>query len=399
MRRLAQIRLQHNLRQSLKYLMLVFNDFFILALIFLFGALMYWYAQSMKTIPQGLWFYRPLVAVLLWLPLLTGNLVTLLQHADLQFLLPQDEQMNLYLSPLVKYSMVLPTLLIALLAGILFPFATIKAGLAPVSYWEFAIVVWLGKILQLKITQQNLYFGRKISLVLVNLALLIVLCLAIMQPVLIRLLLVLLVAGVIAMHFFLERKTLFDWRYAVALEEKRKNRVYTAFSMFTDVKEKQVTIKRRKYLDFLLPRSLKSENPNRFLYRRSLLRNPENLNLLVRMTAFAILISWLVQNWAWALGLSCLVIFLTAYQLLPMADEFDNNIMYRVAPILRQNRGHDLIVALRLPMLLQWLLISASWLLLLPFNLQLLEAIALLICFSGLIVQLYLPYKIKKRKI
>ncbi|MDF7683067.1 ABC transporter permease [Lactobacillus sp. ESL0679] len=399
MRRLAQIRLQHNLRQSLKYLMLVFNDFFILALIFLFGALMYWYAQSMKTIPQGLWFYRPLVAALLWLPLLTGNLVTLLQEADLQFLLPQDEQMNLYLSPLVKYSMALPTLLIVLLAGILFPFATIKAGLAPVSYWEFAVAIWLGKILQLKITQQNLYFGRKISLVLVNLALLIVLCLAIMQPILIWLLLVLLVAGIVAMYLFLERKTLFDWRYAVALEEKRKNRVYTAFSMFTDVKEKQVTIKRRKYLDFLLPRSLERENPNRFLYRRSLLRNPENLNLLVRMTAFAILISWLVQNWAWALGLSCLVIFLTAYQLLPMADEFDDNIMYRVAPILRQNRGHDLIVALRLPMLLQWLLISASWLLLLPFNIQLLEAIGLLICFSGLIVQLYLPYKIKKRKI
>ncbi|WEV36449.1 ABC transporter permease [Lactobacillus sp. ESL0677] len=399
MRRLAQIRLQSNLRQSLKYLMLVFNDFFILALIFLFGALMYWYAQSMKTIPQGLWFYRPLVAALLWLPLLTGNLVTLLQRADLQFLLPQDEQMNLYLSPLVKYSMVLPTLLIVLLAGILFPFATIKAGLAPVSYWEFAVAVWLSKILQLKITQQNLYFGRKISLVLVNLALLIVLCLAIMQPILIWLLLVLLVAGIVAMYFFLERKTLFDWRYAVALEEKRKNRVYTGFSMFTDVKEKQVTIKRRKYLDFLLPRSLKSENPNRFLYRRALLRNPENLNLLVRMTAFAILISWLVQNWAWALGLSCLVIFLTAYQLLPMADEFDDNIMYRVAPIMRQNRGHDLIVALSLPMLLQWLLISVSWLLLLPINLQLLEAIGLLACFSVSIVQLYLPYKIKKRKI
>ncbi|WEV38218.1 ABC transporter permease [Lactobacillus sp. ESL0680] len=399
MRKLAQNRLQDNLRQSLKYLMLVFNDFFILALIFLFGALMYWYAQSMKTMPQGRWFYRPLVAVLLWLPLLTGNLVTLLQEADLQFLLPQDEQMGQYLTPLIKYSMVLPTLLIALLAGILFPFATLKAGLAPANYLLFAVTIWLAKFLQLKITQQNLYFGRKFSLVLVNLVLLVVLSLAILQPVLIWVLLVLLVVGIIAMHFILKRKTLFDWRYAVAQEEKRKNRVYTAFSMFTDVKEKQVTIKRRKYLDFLLPRSLAKENPNRFLYRRSLLRNPENLNLLVRMTAFAVLISWLVQNWAWALGLSCLVIFLTAYQLLPMADEFDDNIMYRVAPITRKDRGRDLIVALSVPMLLQWLIISVSWLLLLPLNLQLWEAIGLLICFSILVVQLYLPYKIKKRKI
>ncbi|MCT6891888.1 MAG: ABC transporter permease, partial [Lactobacillus sp.] len=91
MRDLAKRRLQENLRQSLKYLVLVFNDFFILALIFLFGALMFWYAQAMKTMPENLWYYRPLVGILLWLPLLIGKLVTLLKPADLQFLLPEDE--------------------------------------------------------------------------------------------------------------------------------------------------------------------------------------------------------------------------------------------------------------------------------------------------------------------
>ncbi|WEV70435.1 ABC transporter permease [Lactobacillus sp. ESL0785] len=399
MRRLAQMRLRRNLQQSLKYLLLVFNDFFILALIFLFGALMYWYAQSMKTIPQNLWLYKPLISILLWLPLLIGNLVTLLQQADLQFLLPQDEQMVLYLKPLVKYSLIVPTLLILLIAGILFPFASLKAGLAPNNYWLFVLVVWLAKVLQLKFAEQNLYFGPKTPLWLVNLVLLLILVLALQSNYLVWLVLVILLFGLIAMYFVLERKTMFDWRYAVSQETKRKNRVYTAFSMFTDVKEKQVNIKRRKYLDFLLPRSLAKENPNRFLYRRSLLRNPDNLNLLVRMTAFAVLISWLVQNWAWALGLSCLVIFLTAYQLLPLADEFDDNIMYRVAPIVRNQRGRDLIVALSLPMLLQWLIISAAWLVLLPINLQLWEAIGLLVCFSVSVVQLYLPYKIKKRKI
>src|SRR5699024_4519428 len=87
-------------------------------------------------------------------------------------------------------------------------------------------------------------------------------------------------------------KGVFNWRYAVESEKARKDRVYSIFSMFTDVEEKQVTIKRRKYLDFLLPKAIAKENPNLFLYRRSLLRNPEYLNLLVRMTVFAILISW-----------------------------------------------------------------------------------------------------------
>ncbi len=127
------------------------------------------------------------------------------------------------------------------------------------------------------------------------------------------------VAGIIGIFFVtrLANELIFDWRYAVESEKVRKDRVYSVFSMFTDVEEKQVSIKRRKYLDFLLPKSIAKENPNLFLYRRSLLRNPEYLNLLVRMTVFAGLISWLVQDWHWSLGLSCLVIFLTVYQLLP----------------------------------------------------------------------------------
>ena len=54
MRELANRRLSENLKQSVKYLTLVFNDFFILALIFLFGALMFWYAQAMRVIPNNL---------------------------------------------------------------------------------------------------------------------------------------------------------------------------------------------------------------------------------------------------------------------------------------------------------------------------------------------------------
>jgi ABC-2 type transport system permease protein len=96
MRNLAQKRLKKNFQQSLKYLVLVFNDFFVLALIFLFGALMFWYAQSMKVMPENLWFYRPIVGAVLSLTIFIGKLVTLIQPADLQFLLPQDENMFHY---------------------------------------------------------------------------------------------------------------------------------------------------------------------------------------------------------------------------------------------------------------------------------------------------------------
>ena len=398
MRDLAKRRLQENLRQSLKYLVLVFNDFFILALIFLFGALMFWYAQAMKTMPESLWYYRPLVGILLWLPLLIGKLVTLLKPADLQFLLPEDENIKLYLKPMLNYSLIVPTICLVLTAGILFPCATIKARIEPIDYIFAVLAVFLAKLLQLKIMEHNLFFNRKISISLVNIFFLFLFGLGMFKPKSLLIIAGLLVICLIIFVLRPQHAGLFDWQYAVDQEQKRKNVVFNAFSMFTDVKERQTNVKRRKYLDFLLPKKMTLENPNRFLYRRSVLRNPENINLIVRMTAFAVLVSWLVQNWLWALGLSCLVVFLTIYQLVPMVDEFDDNIMYRVYPIEHTNRGLDMVSALAGMMLMQWLIISISWLITLPVNLHLFEAMGCLVVFSWVVLRLYLPAKVKKRK-
>lgn len=397
MRKLAKERLNANFRQSLKYLTLVFNDFFILALIFLFGALMFWYAQAMRTMPANLWFYRPLLALILWLPLLTGKLVTLLQRADMQFLFPQDDYMDEYLKPMIGYSMILPTILIIVVGGILFPFATIKAGIPLWSYFLLIIGTILLKWLMLLIEKENLYFyyhfPRWATLLIALIALIIGTLGSYFYPFEVILLFWVL-------HFgFRKNKGAFDWRLAVRSENARKNQVYSLFSMFTDVAEKQVVIRRRKYLDFLLPKSIAKENPNLFLYRRSLIRNPEYLNLLIRMTVFAILISWLVGDWRWALGLSALVSVMTAYQLLPMAAEFDSNIMYRVYPIVRDERGQDLVKVLTLGLLMQWLLISIFWLIVLPINLNLMAGIGLLLLVVLLIIYIYLPYHVKRQNI
>lgn len=402
MNNIAKKRLNENFKQSVKYLTLVFNDFFILALIFLFGALMFWYAQSMKTMPSNLWFYKPLVGILLWLPLLTGHLVTLIREADMQFLFTQDKNMGQYLKPMFRYSLILPVILELLLAGILFPFANLKAQVGVANYVLLVIVALILKYDELCAEENNLYFGQKINFNILSLLALIIMIASSYWEV------IGLCLGVIGMFFEpnfqpafgnkINKKNLFDWRYAIDTERLRKDRVYSIFSMFTDVQEKQVTIKRRKYLDFLLPKNLAKENPNKFLYRRSLLRNPEYLNLLVRMTVFAVLVSWLVQDWKWALGLSALVVFLTVYQLLPMATEFDSNIMYRVYPISRDNRGRDLVQVLSLALLLQWLVISVFWLVVLNINLNVFEAIAALFVFVWILNVGYLPYKVKNKK-
>lgn len=402
MNKIAKQRLNENLKQSMRYLTLVFNDFFILAIIFLFGALMFWYAQSMKTMPSNLWFYKPLVGLLLFLPLLTGRLVTLIREADMQFLFTQDENMGEYLRPMHRYSLVLPFILELLLAGIVFPFATIKAEISSIEYILLIVTMLITKEAELEVEKANLYFGKKIGFGLVSVIVLIIAVIGAYYPI------TALVFAIIAEYgdipnfkpIFgkkMNKKVIFDWRYAVESERARKDRVYSIFSMFTDVKERRVAIKRRKYLDFLLPKSLAGENPNRFLYRRSLLRNPEYLNLVVRMTLFAILISWLVQDWRWALGLSALVIFLTIYQLLPMASEYDSNIMYHVYPIVKDNREKDMAKVLNLVLLGQWLLISILWFVILPFDLNIFTAVAALFVFIWFMVLVYLPNKVRAK--
>ena len=231
MRELAKKRLNENLKQSVKYLTLVFNDFFILALIFLVGALMFWYAGEMKTMPTNLWFYGPLVGFILWLPLLTRRLVTLIKEADMQFLFTQDEQMNEYLKPMYRYSLVLPFILEVLLAGIVFPFATIKAGINVFAYLLLVVAMLLIKGIELEVEKSNLYFGKKISLATLSL---IALVLAIISAYYAY---IGIVAGIIGIFFVtrLANELIFDWRYAVESEKVRKDRVYSVFSMFTDV--------------------------------------------------------------------------------------------------------------------------------------------------------------------
>lgn len=100
----------------------------------------------------------------------------------------------------------------------------------------------------------------------------------------------------------------------------------------------------------------------------------------------------------WALGLSALVVFLTVYQLLPMATEFDGNIMYRVYPISTEHRGRSLVKVLNSALFLQWGIISAFWLIILPINLNVFEAIAGLFVFVWVLTVAYLPYKVKTNK-
>ncbi|MCI1290336.1 MAG: ABC transporter permease [Lactobacillus sp.] len=386
MHELAIRRLRANVKQSLHYLSLIFNDFFVLALIFLFGALMFWYAKALKTMPVGQNFYRPVLGLLLWLPFLVGHLVTLLEPADEQFLLTQDQHVRSYLTPLLAYSMVLPTIMLVGMGAILAPFALLKVKLSLANYLGLVASLWVLKIFQLSLQNKHLYFGWHFSLWGYNL-----LTLGVAVLLTYNYSLGLCYFAVVLALGSSGSQRVFNWAEAIKTENKRKQGVYAFYSLFTDVDERQVVIKRRKWLDFLLPKRLGWETPQTFLYRRTLLRNPEYLNLLVRMTAFAWLISWLVQDYRWALGLSALVVLLTLYQLQGLEHVFDYHLMYRVMPIDPAWQRRSLIRVLSLALELQTLLIIVGWAIVLPKQTMLWLYMIFLLAITIFLVRIYLP--------
>ena len=123
MNNLFSQRRQRHFMELLKYWRLVFNDHFVIALFFLFGALAYGYSQWLPQLNDHLWWSRWLLV--LWFVLITqvGRLATLLKRPDPIFLLPQVRSISRYLKQATIYSMILGVLMVLTLSVIALPFA------------------------------------------------------------------------------------------------------------------------------------------------------------------------------------------------------------------------------------------------------------------------------------
>lgn len=396
MKELARKRLSQNFKKQVRFLSLVFNDFFILAIIFLFGAMMFWYAKMLKQIPNNLWFYRLLAGAIIFLPYLFGRLATLLENADEQFLFTQDQALVKYLMPLLRYSMILPTVLLILTSVILFPFVLVKTPVTLSTYISLLILLLCAKYIQLLLKMNGLYFNHRRHLIGYNLLVFVMIEFTLYSNASYFALLLILILLPIWYYNSITNNDLFDWNYAISYENTRKNLIYSIYSLFTDVPDKGIVIKRRKYLDILLPKNLINEDANSFLYRRTLLRNPEYLNLIVRMMVFGILIAIVVQNQVWVTIMSCLIMYLLIYQLLPVVNAYKRNVMYHVQPINTTSKYLALIKVIRYVIFIEVIVLGLSWLIIFKNKILVFANIAIFIVFSLILMFAYLPNKIKK---
>lgn len=339
-------RLFHERRQKhflllLKYWRLVFNDHFVIALFFLFGALAYGYVQLLPSIPPHNLWIRFLLVLIMVIVTQLGRLATLVKNADPVFLLPQSSQMKKYFRQAFWYSC-LPAELITL-AGVVavLPLAMVTDRMPTMLISEVIITAILTKWSWLKLAtlQITLRFRNADWLRFIQWGgpFLIWTCTWIIHP-LFGLALSILCSLITA--WLAMRWSEIDWHWAVLMERNRMATVYRFFNLFTDVPNLQGHIKKRPYLNPLM-RWLREDSVWHFLYGRGLVRNTEISDLVLRLTlVMAMILAFVPIIWLNS-AIMVLALYLIAVQLMPLYDQYANNAFTYVYPVSAELQTRD----------------------------------------------------------
>lgn len=306
----------------LKYLRYVLNDHFVIALLFIAGGLGLYYSNFLKTLSpdSNYWWARPIVILILLAWLQLGHLATLVQRPDYIFLLPRIKGVRAYLKQALKHSNFVCVIVQACGVLVLFPFLMYGIHLSLLDAVFAAFTQVLLKVLILRREFLSLFDAKlqKFSLALT---------VGLVFPLLVLLFgfylnifagwIISLIAIVLSSR--LERKeAIIDWRYTIQKEEDRMTSLYRFFNLFTDVPAVQGKIKRRKYLDWLLPKA--GSNPYSFLFSRGFVRNTDFCGTYLRLVILTCVILVFVKNTLLADALAVLLVYAISVQLVPLIN-------------------------------------------------------------------------------
>ncbi|MFC4651840.1 ABC transporter permease [Lactococcus nasutitermitis] len=265
--------------QSLKYLRYVFNDHFVLFLMILLGALVVQYVQFLHNHSLNSWEKAILVLLISGISLLFGRLATFVEAADKVFLLAQEKQVKKILTKSLVRSLIGPAFIILICVLIATPLVQ-----EPV----YLIIVWFLLVFAIK----GALLGWKLQSFMKN--------------------------GIL------------QWEKLIKYEEDRKNAQLHFFALFTNVKGLKGHSKRRKYLDFLLP---KTKRTYEFLFSRSFLRAGDYLGLTVRLLILSVLALIFIRTSILSIILVAVLNVLLVFQLLALREAVDYQLFTRIYPL------------------------------------------------------------------
>ncbi|AKP65489.1 ABC transporter permease [Levilactobacillus koreensis JCM 16448] len=367
---LFKSRLQRHLREMAKYLRLVFNDFFVFALMFLLGGLGYGYSNVLKQLKMGLWWAPVIVVLVLLVTLQVGRFATLIEDADRVFLLPKERAMHAYLVAARRYSQGLAQTTQVIVVFLLAPFLRVALGwsVPQIVGLLVAQVILKDTLLRLDLASAYQVTGqRRMNEWPIKWGLgLVALAIGVWLTPYAAIVLAVLADGAVAV--WLQRhwqQQQIRWREQIKIEDNRMLGIYRFFDLFTEVPMVEGTIKRRHYLDWLF-KSIKPTHRQTYtyLFSRGMVRGTDFSGLVVRLTVIGMLLLYFVRGEWLPVLLAALFIYLIGFQLLPFFQQYDDVVfthIYPIAPELRlKSFEHLVTLILGVAALLMWIIIVVA---------------------------------------
>lgn len=341
MNNLWKKRLNLYLKRMIKYYRYVFNDHFVIALLFLLGGISYTYSNFIKSLNVNLSYpwAKPVVIIVLLVMLQFGKVGTLIDEPDKVFLLPQEKGMREYLMKAQKRAWVSNSAIQIVVWIVLLPFIYYGVHLNLVE----SIILLLSQV-ALKVAQVNLFFIRafeakyqagKYNLIFNYVVPLIVYMLGLYASIYFALGIT---VGLILYLKSLPKNKIIQWNYLIDVEKLRLMRKYSFFNLFTDVPQVKKKAKRRKYLDWLIP---KFKNVYGYLFIRAIIRNGEYSGLYIRLTVIEFIVLLFIPKFWLSLVIGMLFIYLIGFQMLPLYKYFDDNVFVHLYPLETNSKGKE----------------------------------------------------------
>lgn len=333
MNELFKQRQQDNFKQMSRYLKLVLNDQFTIAIIFLIGGLGYWYSGFLKSLTFAWW--EKIIAMFLMIGLLQmGRLATLFKPADKIFLMPQEVNMEAYLKQGFWHSMWIAQTIQLVGVTVLLPFIQVAFQASIIqSLWLYPTFI-IFKALILYDQMQSYYSQHSLIWLRVVLPLITFALFGVRLDMAWAFVFVVLAA---IGRFSVRDKFwqgIFNWQRAIDDETSRQLTIYRFFNLFTDVPKIKGKTHLRPWLDWLFKRIPKKHSTiYANLFWRGLLRNDEYFGLLLRLTAIGAVAAYFVHNTIITPIILALIVYLIAFQVLPLYHRYDEIAFTHLYPV------------------------------------------------------------------
>jgi ABC-2 type transport system permease protein len=325
------------LRDLGRYLRYIFNGHLVVVLLFLLGSAGYYYQNWIATLSGG-FPVEIIMAVLLGIFLTYSPVYNFLLEADQVFLIPLETRLKGYFLRSGGASFIFQGYILLMVFAVLMPMYAHGSGKGFRLFLPFFVLLLAAKAWNLAVSWKMDYqIETRIHLadLFVRYVLNVVFFYLLFQG---AKLIFLVVLGFIMGFYYYSfasraNKMGLKWDRLIAQEEKRMASFYRLANLFTDVPKVKDTVKRRKWLDFLLGNmAFSQEKTYLYLYSRTFLRSGDYLGLFVRLTVIGSLgIYFLSFGWG-KLLLAVLFLYLTGFQLMPLWNHHQNKLWVDLYP-------------------------------------------------------------------